>query len=700
MIDKNRLRLLLFRFWWLILLAVIVTMLSTFAWMQRQVAVYSSRAVIEVAQQEDVILKVEGVKKDNPAGSDYLSTVAESLTGDGVLLAAAREIDLYDELRKSGQTDSAIVETLRSKVASRVRGRTRLIDVVASDVDPVRAQKLANAIVAAYLDRSTTDRSSRSGVATDYLKDQAKRLDAELTAARNAVSEFRLKHKDLPLENEGQPTGTRASELGDKLLGVQNQRAQIEADLARANGVAPGSEMELLQISTLAAIPKVAEANAELKEQQSAFEQIKKRYLEQHPRYIQATENVAAAEDTLKRLLGDAVPLLKERAGQAGLVEKQIQEAIAQMNEGSSELSKVLVPYRILMSEVDSVQKRYNEVTNRIAEIGMKEKAADRVPVTIAEAALLPSTPMSRTGSMLSKAALAGLAIGLALIFLIDRLDQTYQSVEHLESELGVSVLASVPDDKVEKRRGSHGITTVADRNSLQAEAYRTLRAALSLLGDESRRRVFLVTSALPGEGKSRTSANLAVAFAQRGLRTLLIDADLRRPSQQKVLEDTLKSSGDDSTGEKHPGLSEYLSGLCTFTEACSQTTVDNFTVILAGGRSPQPADLLAQTAFGEMLELAQQQFDRVVVDTPPVNSVSDAIIMLPHVHSVCLVVRAGHTTRRAVKRALENLTRAGARLAGVILNRQRSGVYSYYYNYRYDPYIKGDRTEKAQDPG
>jgi receptor protein-tyrosine kinase len=333
----------------------------------------------------------------------------------------------------------------------------------------------------------------------------------------------------------------------------------------------------------------------------------------------------------------------------------------------------------------------------------MKEKRADRVPVYLAAAAMVPSVPdRVSTPALLLRAAVGGILLGLGIIFLIDRLDQTYQSVEHVEAEMGVPVLSAIPDDSLEKRKLG-GLPLVSDRQSIQAEAYRTLRATLSLLGDESRRKVFLVTSAVPGEGKSRTSGNLAVAFAQRGLKTLLIDADMRRPSQQNLFSNdlrpteaaiaaTLKEDGAGKAG-KLAGLSEYLSGMAPLSEVCQATTVENLTVVLAGGRCPQPADLLAQKAFTDLLVRAQELFDRVVIDTPPVNSVADALVMAPSAHAVCLVVHSGSTSRRAVQRAIESLRRAKGNTVGVILNRQRAGVYGYYYNYRYDPYVKAKKA-------
>jgi polysaccharide biosynthesis transport protein len=703
MFDKHRLSLLLFRFWWVILLSVIVAMLGSFSWAQRQLPVYTTKAVVEVAQQEERIVNVQAVKSENPGGMDYILTVAESLKADAVLLGAAKNSDLYEELRRTGMADAAIVKLLAAKVSTLWRKGTRLIDVVATDVDPARAAKLSNSVVEQYLALATLNRSTISGEATEYLKEQAKRIEEELDKAHKDVAEFRLKHKNLPLDESSGSSVERAAQLSARLLDAKALHASLVADVERARAIPPEDYDALLKISSLATIPAIDAARTALAMGEQEFESLKRRYLELHPKYIRAVENVEIARSGLRRLVGDAVPLLEERAAQTAANVRSLEEAVAAMGQENSSLNGILIPYQELRQKVDTLQKRYDEITGRIADIGMKEKRADRVPVYLAAAAMVPSVPdRVSTPALLLRAAVGGILLGLGIIFLIDRLDQTYQSVEHVEAEMGVPVLSAIPDDSLEKRKLG-GLPLVSDRQSIQAEAYRTLRATLSLLGDESRRKVFLVTSAVPGEGKSRTSGNLAVAFAQRGLRTLLIDADMRRPSQQNLFSNDLRPTEaaiaatvrEDGAGKagKLAGLSEYLSGMASLSDVSQATTVENLTVVLAGGRCPQPADLLAQKAFTDLLVRAQELFDRVVIDTPPVNSVADALVMAPSAHAVCLVVHSGSTSRRAVQRAIESLRRAKGNTVGVILNRQRAGVYGYYYNYRYDPYVKAKKA-------
>ena len=223
------------------------------------------------------------------------------------------------------------------------------------------------------------------------------------------------------------------------------------------------------------------------------------------------------------------------------------------------------------------------------------------------------------------------------------------------------------------------------------AEAFRNLRAALSLLGPEAERKISLFTSALPAEGKSFTSANYALALAQQGHRVLLIDGDLRRPSLHKIfIRASSSSNGATDHDVSAAGIVDYLIGEIALEHAIHPVAArdvdvfgsmpaDERTVtstggelhILAGGRrAPNPAELLSGNSFRDLLAEAAKSFDRVVIDSAPVLAVSDTLLMTPHVQSVCMVVRAAKTARNAVQRALALLAGTGKPPAGIVLNR------------------------------
>lgn len=681
--DKQRIRYLLLRYWWIPLLTITGSWVGTSAWLQRQPSLYSARAVIEVAQAEERILDVKSVKSENPAGNDYISTVAESLVGAQVLIEAARSIGQYDEMRHSGMIDAPIVESLRGKIKARWRAGTRLIDLNVTDLDPVRAQQLANAVVNKYLDLMGEQRSTISGSASDYLRKQAERLKAELSQARNNVANFRLEHKEVPLEEQTTMLADQMKQITEQRLLIGSSRLRLQEDLKRMNE-AKGDMEELLRIGSVSSLPSVNEARSRLLQQETSFETIKQTYLNKHPRYIQANQGVEAARTSLKTLLLESSSLLTSELSNLKIQEEQLAASLATQSTDSQKLANVLIPYQLLKQEAESTEKMYETVTQRVSELGVKDPTGDRSPIYFVEHAMVPVVPIwPDRQALLIRAAMLGLVAGAALLFLIDRLDNSFQSVEQIESELKLPVLAAIPDDRIEKRKG--GDLTMADAGgSLQAEAYRTLRTSFSLLGEESQRRAILVTSAVPGEGKSRTSANLAISFAQQGYKTLLIDADLRRPALRRLF----TPADDQMKPEASFGLADYLSDLVDASSIIRPSPVENLSLVYAGRKCPQPAEVLSQPATGRFIAAALTHYDRVVIDTAPINSVADTLALVPHVHYVCLVVRSCHTPRREVKRALEFLTRASAKLAGIAMNRIPMRIYGYYYNYKSDPYL------------
>jgi receptor protein-tyrosine kinase len=319
---------------------------------------------------------------------------------------------------------------------------------------------------------------------------------------------------------------------------------------------------------------------------------------------------------------------------------------------------------------------------------------------------------------------LGGIAAGLATIFGMNALDRSVKTVDQAETTLGLPVLAAIPEVSRSEAASDRPATDVpAGTSSYRlvaeapegpaAEAFRNLRASLSLLGPEADRKVFLFTSALPNEGKSFTSANYSLSLAQQGHRVLLIDGDLRRPSLHKIFRE-VGPTGDAApeTDEQH-GIVDYLVGDVALSDAIrvvsardvdiigTQSSSPGGTVtatggqlsVLAGGRrAPNPAELLSGHTFAELVAEAAKEFDRVVIDSAPVLAVSDTLLMTPHVQSVCMVVRAKRTARNAVQRAVMLLAGTGSRPAGVILNRlPRNRGTDYYYYYASHGYGAGE---------
>ncbi|MEP6672228.1 MAG: CpsD/CapB family tyrosine-protein kinase [Chthoniobacter sp.] len=244
------------------------------------------------------------------------------------------------------------------------------------------------------------------------------------------------------------------------------------------------------------------------------------------------------------------------------------------------------------------------------------------------------------------------------LTFVLMKKDRSFKSVEQTEEELGLAVLSSVPKAGKPRHRAG-GQLILQELDSAVAESFRSLRAALSLGSESPAHHVTLFTSAVPGEGKSFCSVHYAVSLAQLGERTLLIDGDLRLPTVHQYFFE--------EPPEK--GVGPVMDGQCELDAAIQATAIPHLFVLPSGRLVPHAAELLAQDAFHDLLRGAREKFERIVVDSAPVHAVSDVLLMLPDAEALCLVIRAGKTSPKAVQRALRLIERANGAIAGVILN-------------------------------
>ncbi len=297
--------------------------------------------------------------------------------------------------------------------------------------------------------------------------------------------------------------------------------------------------------------------------------------------------------------------------------------------------------------------------------------------------AVLPNKPASPNKALNTAVAFAaGLLVALGLAFLLDYLDQSIKSDEELTERLGLISLGHVPF--LIAGKGKSGELVTLDAQSHAAEAYKALRTGILFSGIERNVKELVVTSAELGEGKSRTAANLAVVLAQAGYKTLLIDADFRRPSQHRIF------------GRIHNvGLSNLIVQDATEEETISAVeAVPNLWLLCSGPIPPNPSELLGSGRMRALIVHMVAAFNYVIIDTPPINAVTDAPILAANANGTILVVEHGRTTFPALGRAKQMLDRVGARTLGVVMNKVRaaSGAYAYEYGYYATPARDADQ--------
>jgi capsular exopolysaccharide synthesis family protein len=373
-----------------------------------------------------------------------------------------------------------------------------------------------------------------------------------------------------------------------------------------------------------------------------------------------------------------AVQTLKTSLESAKASEAALDEAMRIQEASALDLSKLAIQYNVLTREVESDRALYEAVVKGMKQASLTKETRPSGIIRVVQPAYTPEQPVpSRKRPILVLSGVAGLALGVLLAMLLGFTSNSIKTVDEAEALLGLPVLAVVPQLR-EVRKSHDPLVLVNSPRSEGAEAFRTLRTSLATPTGGQEKRVFLFVSAMPGEGKTFCSSNYAASLAQLALKTLLIDADLRKPAVESSL------LGQDSD---HVGITDYLAGRSTLEEVVRPTKIENLFFISGGTTAPSPAELLAKDGLDALLGKALQHYDRVVLDSAPINAVSDTLLVLKNVQSVCLVVRAAHTSRRYVLRCVQQLLNARAPLSGIVLNRMpRRGGHGYgaYYDYGY----------------
>jgi len=564
------------------------------------------------------------------------------------------------------------------------REETDVVEVSYTDADPDRAQQFVNALIRDYQASNADAARARARRRREFLEEQLRVINPQLAAAEGELADFHSQHETFDFGNRLQ------AEQG-ALLSLDVQRHQVEAD--RTTYQALLSALESKQNartdnvrSTLATLdigsnPVVVQLYEQLARYQAGRDSLTTgqwRSASTNPDVSRLDTLVAVTEHRLTDAVRGHISLLDARISALGALRDRSAAAIQQLPGAQSSeerLSRQVSARRLL---VDQLGSEYQ-----------KARMAEAVEVGEVEIVDFASRPYrAEPGLRLLKllgGLLAGLLIGIGLAFVRERTNLRIRRRGELEGDLRVPVLSIIPRmyspevaepvsrlPAVLRRKSNDGDTrdSVAGPRSLaDAEAYRVLRTNLhwSVERAANSPKTLVVTSAMTREGKSMVSANLALAYALEGCRTLLVDCDLRRAKLHRVF-----------SVPRSPGLAHILAGQITPAAAIRSTGFRGLHFLPAGRIRSLPSDLLGVRQTRKVLDELSQNFDIVIIDTPPVLSVADAAILAAEAGGVLLVVRAGETDREAVNQTLRQLDSVGAHILGAVLNDPSGEVRRY----------------------
>lgn len=670
---------------WLILTSILVAGLIGGAYLMNAKKLYAARIVIQIEQTERKVVNIEQIDRQDLTDRDALKTLETALASRTLswrvietLKLTPGQLGLPDRPERP-YSEKEIVDQFERHVSVQLIRSTRLIAIDAEMEDKTLPPKICSTIVNEYVKTNLEQRVQINKEAGQFLVDQADELKKKLEKSEQSLQDYKEKNQAVSLDQSQNIVVEELKVLNAKLSAAKADRLKLESDFAQVQKLSGRDASELLKIGSIATDPGMLEQKKKVAEQEADIARLQQRYLPKHPKYIQAQSQLQELQDGLSRTAMRVAESLGNSLEAAVQTEKKLEDALREQEQKALELNKMSIAYNVLSREVDTDRALYNSVLSRLKETDVT-RGLKQEQFRIVEAPVTPEKPVKpRKMFTLAVSLLAGFCIGVGLTIGLNALDSSLKTVDRAEKLLGLAAVGAVP--KARAGGAVDPLMVLQEPHGAVAEAFRTLRTSMSLLGRDSDRKTFLFTSAVPGEGKSFCSINYAIALAQQGLRTLLIDADLRLPTIARRLFDD----------EPHPGTSDFIAGHVSLEEALRHSSVENLSVMTAGNRAPNPAELLAAGGFGDLLKRALTKFDRIVVDSAPVNAVADTLLLVRDVQSVCLVVHAARTPRKAILRACQKLTEAGARPAGQILNQLPShGGAGYYYHYSAGEYGKG----------
>jgi len=551
-----------------------------------------------------------------------------------------------------------------------VRG-SRLVDVFFVAADPQFAARAVNVLAEEYVNQNLEFRLQNTDKTLQWLTQEVGKQQNVVQASERMLAEYRENQNALSLEDRQNIIVSRLNQVNDVASKARTSRIQKEA---LYNQVIAAKDRESL--TTIAANPFVQQLKARIVELERDRLRLAERYGDKHPDLLRVTSQINDAERQLDEEISKNVAAIKADYQAALEEEKQLNSDLEAQKVQATDLNRKSIDYSVLQREAESNRQVYESLLQREKELRVvsNSRANNVRLLDRAEMPGAPFTPNTRRAWMM--ALLFGLGMGIAAAFAIDYLDDTVKTPEDVAWRLHLNFLGLVP--KVHGER--HPLLSGPVPHDF-GEAFRALRTALVASSGTDATHLVAITSTQPLEGKTTTAVNIALALAIGGARVLLIDADMRRPSVHKAM----RLPND-------RGLAELLNGKARMRDVVQRCGDPNLLVIPAGSTPSNPSELLGSDRMRAfMQQLSTGPFDWVIVDTPPVLAVTDAVVLAPLVHSVTFVIGAEMTRWRLAERAIQTLRAGHPTSIAAVLNRvdfdRNRYYYSRYYGHQYKSY-------------
>jgi len=623
------------------------------------------------------------------ADQEYYNTQVAEMKSKSFALHVARLNSFHD--REDIVGDLAKPEDKRlERAAGVVRGAiqisppktNRVATITAKHTEPEVAAAIANAVVATYVQRMLDLRAEGTGVASEWLSEELDAAEKKLKATELAMLDFRRENEILALSLEDRKTLVydNIAHFSTELNTARSERMKLSVRRERLTRLRDTDPLEspLLALFENEAAQTI---KAEYYAAESKLLEMSAEFGEKHPLYAAQLKRLEKLREALKREVQVALGMVEERYQAAVETERAISGELERYKAMAFEIEPKAVVLNQLARQEAAAEAQYNLVMDRLRTSELTSRLKT-VNIRSLDPAVVPTTPVSpRMSINVAVASLGALVLGCGLAMLIGFLDRTVKTVEDVEVGVGapmLGVIPVVPEERVSTDPQARDLYVFEDARSPVAECCRSIRTNLMFMAADHDFKSMVVSSAKPREGKTTTVIYMATVMAQSGQRVLIVDSDMRRPRLHQSL-----------GVSRSIGLSNLIVGDAEVDDAVKTTDIPNLYVLPCGPTPPNPAELLMTDSFKRVLKSLEDRFDLVLLDSPPLLAVTDAVVLSRLVDATVLVLRAGGTLKNDAAHAAKSLRDVKTRITGAILNQldTQDRTYGYYYHYYSEGY-------------
>jgi polysaccharide biosynthesis transport protein len=708
--DPRILLRVLFRYKWLIAIVFVLVAGAVALYSMRQPKVYAAHISLIIDAREPRFLdnQIQDINSDSYsnywANKEYVETQTRVITSRAVsqrvidklglaldpsFLGLSPKIDPAKKQALLSQADAVAV--LQSKIKVEPVKESRVTMIRIEDSDPTRAAQLANEVADAFVDENVSLKMKVVDKAKEWLDSKEKELASNTRESEVALYDFR-KQSDMLAGSIDDRSNMVSAKLTSTSNALTDARLKIAALKARVSSIRSVQAKQGADDRLWAEALPAARENETLTEmkkrligQRAECSELDSRYLPEHPKLIECRDRLSKSEKEFERELSNLVLGTEAELKEALEKERNVNALLLLAKEEAFEVEKKKLELDALKSKTENNRRQFDVVSKRLKDIELSGSLRTS-NVRILDAArpqLSPVRPNTAQSILFGMA--AGLILGLALAFLLEYLDSSIKTQQDVEERLQIPFLGFLPEHSSSVLPEERDLHLFRDPKSPAAEFTRAVRTNVLFMSPDKPVKKMLVTSSGPREGKSSTVINLGVAMAQSGNRVLMIDSDMRRPRLHKAF-----------GVPNDVGVSSLIVGESDIDTAVKSTEVPGLFILPCGPIPPNPAELLHTKAFGDLLEALCQRFDRILLDSPPVGAVADAVVLSTQCDGVMLVVRAGKIHRDIAKRTVRTLKSVNAPLFGAVLNgvNLTQSKYGEYYGFSYRYYGPSEQKE------